>query len=127
MTVSGALPAWSPDGPRILSTTFVGAGDNHLEIMNAGGSGRTRLPGDPGKSAVATWLPDGSWIAFIALGAYPSARPRIRVHIVQKNSASPAACAAPPSTTVHLSQAATLPGRRSSPSTRTAVPSVTHQ
>ena len=57
----------------------------------------------------------------------PSSRPLIRVHIVQKNSPSPAAWAAPPSTTSHLIVGASLAGRANSPASREAVPSVMHQ
>ncbi len=57
-------PAWSADGKKIA---FVGSVTNAgIYVMNADGSGRTRLTGDTSDSfdSVPTWSPDGTRIAF---------------------------------------------------------------
>ena len=66
-------PVWSPDGSRIAFTRGVpdpDAGDwrDALEVfvMNADGSGETRLTNLTGKDYELTWSPDGSRIAFIS-------------------------------------------------------------
>lgn len=56
-------PAWSPDGSRI---SFTSGGGDHIEIINADGSGRTRvvsqLQGE--RYGHMSWSPDGTRIAF---------------------------------------------------------------
>jgi len=63
-------PAWSPDGTKIA---FVSDRDGpgqpyigpfQVYVMNADGSGVTRLTHDAASDVVATWSPDGSKIAF---------------------------------------------------------------
>ena len=58
-----AYPAWSPDGSRIAFTS-----DRHgsvdIYVMNADGSGVTRLTNDAAWSLIPAWSPDGSRIAF---------------------------------------------------------------
>lgn len=55
--------AWSPDGRKIA---FVSYRDGNMEIyvMNADGSGVTRLTNHPGSDAHPAWSPDGRKIAF---------------------------------------------------------------
>jgi len=56
-------PAWSPDGSKIA---FAGAGAEgyDLYVMNADGTGLTRLTDHAGDEAAPAWSPDGSRIAF---------------------------------------------------------------
>lgn len=68
-----ARPAWSPDGARIA---FESARDDpnpgncganclyHLYVMNADGSGVTRLTDGPANDLFPTWSPDGTRLAF---------------------------------------------------------------
>ena len=60
-------PAWSPDGKQIA---FISDRDGDLEIyvMNADGSGQTRLTTDSAVSLGFAWSPDGSRIAFTSRG-----------------------------------------------------------
>ena len=55
--------AWSPDGRKIA---FVSERDGNSEIyvMNADGSGQTRLTFHDGEDRFPTWSPDGRYIAF---------------------------------------------------------------
>jgi Tol biopolymer transport system component len=69
---SAASPAWSPDGRRIAFQSNV-SGDFQLWVMNADGSGKTRLLSDPGYAHYEpSWSPDGSRLVFsrcfVALG-----------------------------------------------------------
>jgi len=63
-----ATPAWSPDGTRIafnVADHLLGLGRPQILVMNADGSGRTRITDDPIASAFwPTWSSDGSTIVF---------------------------------------------------------------
>jgi dipeptidyl aminopeptidase/acylaminoacyl peptidase len=53
-----------PDGGRIAySSLATGAGD--IYVMNADGTGQTRLTSDPGREIGPAWSPDGTRIAFL--------------------------------------------------------------
>ena len=60
---AGSGPAWSPDGRRIA---FHSKRDGNPEIyvMNADGSGVTRLTYNGARDLVTAWSPDGRRIAF---------------------------------------------------------------
>jgi Tol biopolymer transport system component len=58
-------PAWSPDGRRIAFTSMRSSNAD-VYVMNADGSGRTRLTTDPASDSWPTWSPDGSQIAFMS-------------------------------------------------------------
>jgi len=62
-------PSWSPDGTRIAFTSNeTGAvRDADLYVMNADGSGRTRLTDTPQIEEDTAWAPDGSVIAVMRL------------------------------------------------------------
>jgi Tol biopolymer transport system component len=61
-------PAWSPDGKQIafvrMDVAVDGAGE--IYIMNADGSGLTRLTASPGNDLSPTWSKDGKRIAFVS-------------------------------------------------------------
>ncbi len=74
-TALDGLPAWSPDGTKIaFSSDRDGPGQMYvgpfqIYVMNADGSGVTRLTHDSASDVEATWSPDGSKIAFVSATA----------------------------------------------------------
>jgi Tol biopolymer transport system component len=56
-------PSWSPDGTRIAFDS-TRDGNWELYVMNADGSGQTRLTDHPALDARPVWSPDGRLIAF---------------------------------------------------------------
>ena len=62
---SESSPQWSPDGTKIL---FTARGRHRLQIhvMNADGSGVTRLTTGHARNHSPVWSPDGTQIAFIS-------------------------------------------------------------
>jgi Tol biopolymer transport system component len=56
-------PAWSPDGTRIAFSSSH-EGDNEIYVMNADGSGVTRLTSDPRGDTDPSWSPDGERLVF---------------------------------------------------------------
>jgi len=62
---SGASPAWSPDGKKIAFVSDRATGLNpQLYVMNANGSGQTRITRDAVTDGSPTWSPDGKRVAF---------------------------------------------------------------
>ena len=61
-------PAWSPDGSKIVFVHGSAIGDIRpgIYVMNADGSGQTRLEDGPPGSYGMAWSPDGAKIAFTA-------------------------------------------------------------
>ena len=57
-------PAWSPDGTRIAFARLDGPDNYNIYVMNADGSGVTRLTAEPRSDRYPAWSPDGSKIAF---------------------------------------------------------------
>jgi Tol biopolymer transport system component len=63
-------PWWSPDGSRIVfydgaGSVSYGAGDSHIFVVNADGTGLTRLThGDSEADYHPSWSPDGHAILF---------------------------------------------------------------
>src|SRR6185503_764601 len=59
-------PNWSPDGEKIV---FVSSrnGTRDIYVMNADGTGQTRLTTDPEWDADPAWSPDGTRIVFTSV------------------------------------------------------------
>lgn len=57
--------AWAPDGNRIAFASRSGA-TSDIYVMQADGSGRTRLTDDPADDTQPDWSPDGTRIAFVS-------------------------------------------------------------
>lgn len=63
--ISHALqPVWSPDGTKIAFTSAPGSDNDEIYVINADGSGETRLTDNPDADYAPAWSPDGSKIAF---------------------------------------------------------------
>jgi Tol biopolymer transport system component len=58
------LPAWSPDGARIVFGSNQ-SGSMQIWSMNADGSDRRRITDKPGWNGLPAWSPDGGKIAFV--------------------------------------------------------------
>jgi len=56
-------PAWSPDGTKIVFAS-TRDGNYELYVLNANGTGVTRLTDDPANDFGPSWSPDGTSIAF---------------------------------------------------------------
>ncbi|MYG81599.1 MAG: hypothetical protein F4187_07480 [Gemmatimonadetes bacterium] len=63
MPVWAFWPAWSPDGSRIAYTAFF-TGNGDIYVMNADGSGVTRLTSHSRSETFPAWSPDGKRLAF---------------------------------------------------------------
>jgi dipeptidyl aminopeptidase/acylaminoacyl peptidase len=60
-------PAWSPEGDRIAFVRRAGiTGRADLFVMNAGGTGRTRLTSTPVSERDPSWAPNGTRIVYSA-------------------------------------------------------------
>jgi dipeptidyl aminopeptidase/acylaminoacyl peptidase len=60
-------PAWSPDGTKLaFDSTRAEAGNTDIYVMNADGTGITRLTTDIAPDTHPVWSPDGNWIAFVS-------------------------------------------------------------
>ena len=57
-------PAWSPDGARIVFTSFRDIGDAEVYVMRADGSGQTNLSRIAGVDELPRWSPDGQYVLF---------------------------------------------------------------
>jgi Tol biopolymer transport system component len=57
-------PAWSPDGTKLVFTSFRDGGNAEIYVMNSDGTGQTRLTNDPAVDSNASWSPDSQKIAF---------------------------------------------------------------
>jgi len=62
--ISADAPSWSPDGSRLAFTCQVVSGNLDLCVINADGTGLSRVTTDTARDARPTWSPDGTRIAF---------------------------------------------------------------
>lgn len=67
--VGGTLPSWSPTGTKIAFESSIGSNpspdDNwEIEVINADGSGQTRLTNNSAEEREPSWSPDGTKIVF---------------------------------------------------------------
>ena len=60
------MPTWSPDGSKIAFHS-TRDGNNEIYVMNADGSGQTRLTNNPAAGLLPAWSPDGIKIAFTSI------------------------------------------------------------
>lgn len=60
-----AMPAWSPDGERIVFSTYSDAEGGHLHTARNNGANVTRLTTEPGFYTQAVWAPDGNQVVAI--------------------------------------------------------------
>ncbi|MGB8646644.1 MAG: SH3 domain-containing protein [Anaerolineae bacterium] len=66
LTLTGAQPAWSPDGSKIAFVRFTSSRKSEIWMMNSDGTdAHLIVPGDTGGS-MPTWSPDGQYIAFLS-------------------------------------------------------------
>jgi Tol biopolymer transport system component len=63
--VGNDAPSWSPDGKRIVFTSFR-HGRGEIYVVNSDGSGQRRLTTNPAADDLAKWSPDGTRIAFVS-------------------------------------------------------------
>lgn len=69
--IGGFHPAWSPDGAKIAFDCQVDIGNRDICVINADGTGVTRLTNDAAADYEPAWKPDGSRILFVT-GRYRS-------------------------------------------------------
>jgi hypothetical protein len=62
---AAAHPDWSPVGEQIVFQSPVN-GSWDLYLIQADGSDRRQLTGDPGVEGLPTWSPDGKWVAYLS-------------------------------------------------------------
>ena len=66
LTACGDRPLYTPPPHGLIAFTSEQDGNREIYIMNANGSGLTRLTNHPSYDSEPTWSPDGKQIAFIS-------------------------------------------------------------
>jgi TolB protein len=74
--LSGSVrPVWSPDGTRLAFANGGDVASVDLEVVPLHGGGARRLTRRPGYDGLASWSPDGRWIAYVATA--PNGEPEV--------------------------------------------------
>jgi hypothetical protein len=68
-------PSWSPDGTKIAFMSYRD-GQDDIYVMNADGTGQSKLTNDTGVNFDPDWSPDGTKIAFGSYRDQPPSQPR---------------------------------------------------
>ena len=71
-------PRYSPDGSKIVFTSFRDL-QNEIYVMNADGTGQTRLTNNPASDVAPSWSPDGTKILFTSFRDDPMGPPALYV------------------------------------------------
>ncbi|MGD8397920.1 MAG: DUF885 family protein, partial [Anaerolineae bacterium] len=80
-------PTWSPDGQRVAFVRRLGQANHELFVMNADGSGATRLTDLPDSvESEPAWSPDGTRLAFISNQRLSSLMVSGRFHVWVMNA-----------------------------------------
>jgi len=65
-TLYRTRPQWSPDGKRIIYSSYLGGQFNNLFVLPAAGGEPYKLTFGDYDSFMPRWSPDGEWIAYIS-------------------------------------------------------------
>jgi Tol biopolymer transport system component len=76
---SDISPAWSPDGQKIAFSSNRDGDYNQIYVMNADGTGQTRISDGLSNDRTPDWSPDGTKIVFVAGYRYTGQASRIYV------------------------------------------------
>ncbi len=60
-----AMPAWSPDGDRLVFSTYTEGEGGHLHVVNSGGGDLRRITVRPAFYTQSVWSPDGERVVAV--------------------------------------------------------------
>ena len=70
VTAAEAARATFPGSPGKIAFVSVRDANQEIYVMNADGSGQTRLTFSPGSDRTPSWSPDGTKIAYVGQGGF---------------------------------------------------------